>query len=1092
MSALPDFQQTTVVRAGGTVVIIGIDVDLTQSMIDPTRALAVHADTIRLPHGGSLVLPGRAVTLVARVLQANGATIDTSGPPPSITYSPGDMPGPGGATGGFGAGAGGVGGTGTGGQAGAPASGGRDGGPICVAATSLLGALTLIADGGSGGRGQDGSRGGQGGHGLDGADAQLDFTHMLNPVAAMAGMAGGPGGPGGAAGASGGGGHAGRILVATTTPAANVTMHSSGGSAGAQATPGAGGTGGDGGLGGHKVIHQTFTWQLSSARTSSGATGGAGPAGHAPLPARAGVGHAGLLDQVALLDSTAFVTRLPASLEAAQLAMHAADLGYMERDYASALARYDWLAAIVPEDVKAIRSQAPMPWTKINATCAWPDGHTHFFFRDGHCYRHDPALRRFDAGPVDLQTFTGMGGLGPYILAALDQTHIDGQVYFFLTDGTCVAYDVAADRSNGSRIYPTSLWPGIETFSKDIVGAFSDRERSYFLTSKGQLHSFRDCDRGDRHGPGSFDDLHPGLAPHAGHVLSVLDWSRVDGSLYVFLDDGRSVRVRPDKATPPDVFPASWWEAGATSDDATRWVAIGQRARTLGAQIRQGQDFFGEYCNHVPVVDLKTYQAALGALLSLAGDVEVQAGIYEDRSRSLAQRRAAVAASQTHLQTAIGHLQTASADRLAEEKALTGEIAAMAVAEADIARALGLSQAAFRTAVANQLPNCTFDDILSCVQAVVAIVAGAETGIGEIEGVVALEGEAAKFTNYIAKLSKIAKTAQDIQKNFNAVRSTITKSMPDAAKIPIAEDDFDKAMQPFLALPQAQAYQTLMHTYVAQTQARNAKVVKLNQTHFRLRTTEAEAAEKTAALAQVQAHWSSDADPDLPHNRAMMTGLARGLRARVLTLLYEENQAYRYWSLKPSPLVANDATVANLAAAHATLSADILTDMGSTLQPPQRFTGHAIRFDPTSHPEAFAVFVSTGRLHFAIAADDPYFAGLTQAVVTRYAVALPGVVPATSPASRVYATLTQGGRSTFIDSAGTSHTFSHNRRSAEYFYFTDASNRPGGGDLGGAGGDYIAVSPFGAWTLELPAAFNPGLDLSGVSAVDLTLTGGFR
>ncbi len=47
-----------------------------------------------------------------------------------------------------------------------------------------------------------------------------------------------------------------------------------------------------------------------------------------------------------------------------------------------------------------------------------------------------------------------------------------------------------------------------------------------------------------------------------------------------------------------------------------------------------------------------------------------------------------------------------------------------------------------------------------------------------------------------------------------------------------------------------------------------------------------------------------------------------------------------------------------------------------------------------------------------------------------------------------------------------------------------------GGNLGGGSDDHrIGLSPFAAWTIELPPKYNAGLDLSGLTEITITFTG---
>jgi hypothetical protein len=72
---------------------------------------------------------------------------------------------------------------------------------------------------------------------------------------------------------------------------------------------------------------------------------------------------------------------------------------------------------------------------------------------------------------------------------------------------------------------------------------------------------------------------------------------------------------------------------------------------------------------------------------------------------------------------------------------------------------------------------------------------------------------------------------------------------------------------------------------------------------------------------------------------------------------------------------------------------------------------------------------------------------------------------------------------------GREQVFSHSEVTALYTYELSSGKPVAGGSLGGEKDEYVGVSPFGSWTLELPEPFNPGLDLSHVREVTIRFSG---
>ncbi|APR87880.1 PE family protein [Minicystis rosea] len=294
-STLPELVLTQ--SAGGT------DPDA-YCLLDRERDVEIFAEAVTIR--GPLVIPGRSVTIVARVIDAKPnafkepACIDVSGNPgkelltPTRTGAPldadngvdayigyfwqGDTLATPGKDGREGA-------RGDSGLAGEP------GGTVRIFAGRITGPLDVRAGGGKGGRGQRGQRGGKGGDGGRGyawhyppAYGQSDWYKTLSPAEGGAGGRGGEGGRGG----DGGKGGTARVLT-LDAPGAEVHASASGGAGGN------GGEGGEGGTAGTRFALVTFglgavlpadkqvSEYTSPVRTPGrdGQSGNAGPAGAA-------------------------------------------------------------------------------------------------------------------------------------------------------------------------------------------------------------------------------------------------------------------------------------------------------------------------------------------------------------------------------------------------------------------------------------------------------------------------------------------------------------------------------------------------------------------------------------------------------------------------------------------------------------------------------------------------------------------------------------------------------------------------------------------------------------------------------------------
>lgn len=203
----------------------------------------VTADLIRLK---GRIAAQQNLTLRCRKLIADpNAEIDTSGTDGARTFPPGVAPPTSPAAGSYGA-------------DGADADSGAAAGSVTILAGEIVGAFSVIANGGKGGRGQDGGSGRNGSRGTDGQEApKVKVKSGSIPTQAdrrcNAGS-GGDGGGAGNAGKSGNGGNGGAVTIKTLTAAPTISVSNNGGAAGPTPSQGTPGEGGDGGTPGRQVV----------------------------------------------------------------------------------------------------------------------------------------------------------------------------------------------------------------------------------------------------------------------------------------------------------------------------------------------------------------------------------------------------------------------------------------------------------------------------------------------------------------------------------------------------------------------------------------------------------------------------------------------------------------------------------------------------------------------------------------------------------------------------------------------------------------------------------------------------------------------
>ncbi len=1085
---LPDYFQVQKHITEDEVLYLGFELEIDDKMVDSVKDFTAFADRIVLRSGVKLRLHGRRLTLVARIIEANGCHIDTSGAGAAKDYTAGQLP----KTGDIGGSGSGKGGRGDNGKEG---SSGQRGGDVTIAAETLTGDLVVLTDGGAGGRGQDGGKGGPGGPGDDGADAIIPGLHIAGSriTPAEHGKTGGIGGPGGDAGPSGDGGDAGFITIAWEKQVGKIEMQSHGGRGGEAATAGHGGDGGIGGAGGRMATRGSgllngLIWTLGK-RTQSGKTGKTGDQGSGGIEGMDGQSRYPVNEKIS--QSEAYLRDLPSSKEQQQLSLHIANLKYMQRDFSGALQVYEWLHKTSPVAGSDLGDMGKVDFSQICGVLNYRNRHSYVFLKNGTYCRYSTVSGHFDSGPVDISEFDGLSGLGSEIVAVVDYQVLNGKIYFFLTSGRYIRFDVKSGKTDSSIAKVETGWKGLGPYADKIVAAITHGDSTRFILNDGTFVVFSAINDKLTVGPMLIEDGFTNYAK-TDRICAAVNWLSVDNSIVLFFDDGTCLQTgytgRLGRRLKAEVTSCAKLFGVPTQSVVDQRVALHWRVDALVHQLRQGQDFFGGFCNHVPASDLDHYQDLLDSLFETGNTINDQLQIYVNESKSESER---LAAFKNALDTKVkefdhfGKVKQQLMDKLAST---SKSIDDQTTAKADMQQQLLDADRAFQSAVENRMPHCSFEEILTCVTAIVTIVTTAETGLGEIEAVVELEGESATFTNYVKRITKIAKSADEIRKQWSTVSNFVTSKLPDSTKIPVPQQDFDEAMKPFLDLPEAQKYKSVMHAFVQLCQDRNAQVMRYNRINLRLRELDNEVTQTKAALDEIQSNLAAVRDSSLPLNRAYMMGLANNNRAQILRYLYDEIQAYNFCQLSQETMDVGDATLAELQVKHNDLKDSITDEINSQTQPNQRFNDWVVILKRSDHPGSFKAFDTTGRLHFALLRDTPQFAGFAVLFVNQCNVEYEGDIGHSMSSKRIVSHIRQNGRSTLWDENDKRFVFSHAPRDAEPVYWLDGSSGAGGGELGGSDG-YGSISPIASWTLELRDSENPGVDRTKVNSVRLIFQG---
>jgi hypothetical protein len=357
-----------------------------------------------------------------------------------------------------------------------------------------------------------------------------------------------------------------------------------------------------------------------------------------------------------------------------------------------------------------------------------------------------------------------------------------------------------------------------------------------------------------------------------------------------------------------------------------------------------------------------------------------------------------------------------------------------------------------------------------------------------------------------------------IQKSWKVISGVISSAAPDAAKLAVPQDSdwqqnldsFNEQIQTIITqnqknqkvVAQAENFQQQVYTYLDIAQTRNQNVLNYNTLMIQSAKLAALTAQKQAQATNIKNSQSGDYDPTLPEFLTFMQGAYQDIKNNIVQYLYQENQAYNYWSLQNNPFSVADQTVAELAITQSTLDADTMDFVNSTQTPRQPFSDFVVTPNQSDYAQQFTDLVtgyadpedSSQTIHqISFSVQPDAFAGHYQVIANNFKISIPG---ATTDGGSIDVSLIHSGRALVMDSQSNVQEFTHEPIFADYTYNTGTGVSTEGGALGGDPNnpEYIGVSPFTTWTVEIVESQNSGgenygLDLSSVNQIEITFSG---
>lgn len=519
--------------------------------------------------------------------------------------------------------------------------------------------------------------------------------------------------------------------------------------------------------------------------------------------------------------------------------------------------------------------------------------------------------------------------------------------------------------------------------------------------------------------------------------------------------------------------------AGPGSTDLTPAETRRRRAKVLLRQLELGLDFYGMPLNYVPLIGFDYFKNTLKNLVEPLKSIESSYFAAVAAGGDLTATRNATTSAVIDIDETIKNLQNEKQDASNQAVIMEHDIASLRSSLDNIWHELLDASEEFKRAVAREAGGCDFFDVILCVGSIAAIAASAGTATMAIvaasnmilsddlkddEGN-PITGSMETLKYNVEKVSSVADSVESLRNSFVSFRDLLLPQQPelstlpsDRAKLLMEKEKLDSEIQPYLHLPEAVRYQSLIHSFIDTSIARNNRILEYNAIHNAIQAVSVSIDEldhKKKILISDQARR----EHLLPHDYVRLLGAGyRATRWAYIRILHQAHRALDYLELNVQPFEVADESSSTLGRATARLISRIDDEMERRGKPLDVMKNIPIELNSYIGAHAGEALLRSGIIAFSIPISESAFQGMSHVKVQGLRLAAPRIP--TGPTMTV--SLTHHGNSRIVDQRGRVHNFSH-------IPVSGVSKRFAGKEdfsiMTFGGGDYVGVSPFGAWTL---------------------------
>ena len=127
-----------------------------------------------------------------------------------------------------------------------------------------------------------------------------------------------------------------------------------------------------------------------------------------------------------------------------------------------------------------------------------------------------------------------------------------------------------------------------------------------------------------------------------------------------------------------------------------------------------------------------------------------------------------------------------------------------------------------------------------------------------------------------------------------------------------AKTDFDRAIEPYLRLPEARAYKVIMHRYIATAETRNNKILEHDRTVTEIVQIATRVMFERMTVSRLTATTAENFDARLSENLAFLATSLSSLKWQLVRQLVSMEKSLEYMTGEPSRTAYADFSVAAL------------------------------------------------------------------------------------------------------------------------------------------------------------------------------------